>query len=47
VEGHQKGALGSGKTTHILFLERGVRFRRESEPPMGAHQQGGREGLGS
>ena len=27
-KGHQKGALVSGKTTHILKMERGVRFRR-------------------
>jgi hypothetical protein len=25
-KGHQKGALGQGKITHILYLERGVRL---------------------
>ena len=25
-KGHQKGALGKGKTTHVLKIGRGVRF---------------------
>ena len=27
-KGHQKGALGQGKVTHVLLLERGAWLRR-------------------
>jgi hypothetical protein len=36
----QKGALGGGKITHLLFLERGVWLgRRESATIKGAHHK--------
>jgi hypothetical protein len=40
-KGHQKGALGQGKITHVLYLERGVRLGcRKSSQPMGRTNKG-------
>jgi hypothetical protein len=43
---HKRGALGSGKITHLLKLERGAWFKLgESSPNQWGAQQVGREGL--
>ena len=44
-KGHQKGALGQGKTTHVLLFERwlGIGFK-ESATTNGGALRRGREG---